>query len=92
MKKFLIAILLVNVICCSVYAGYYDSPSYQRRQIIRNQEDQLWQQRQQSYQDTSWREIERAEQANRDVMQREMTRKQNFNTNAENVFNYILGD
>lgn len=92
MKKILTILSLVSISCCSVFAGYYDSPSYQRQQIIRNQQNQMWQQRQQSYEDANWREIQRAEQANRDMMQREMIRKQNYNTNAENVFNYILGD
>lgn len=78
MKKTFLSLFLFATICNSVLAmqNYSNNAYWQRQQIIRNQEDQMWQQRQMHYEDINRREMERAEQMNRDMIQRERMRKQ----------------
>ena len=79
MKK-IISILILTIFSIQAayaYNNYYDNQAYQQRQqIINNQRQQMLQQKQMYLQEVNRREIERAEQANRDMMYQKQMRQQ----------------
>ncbi len=87
MKK-IIVLLAILSIAPSVLAYGQNSPYMQHQEIIRNQQNQMWQQQRMHYEDINRREIDRAEQANRDIMYREQMRRQRMYNNYNQGYEY----